>query len=456
MGDDAAKALALSAVRVTVNHNFDTAANRDSYFSTHANELKEKLWCTAGTKLYQYMSGGWKDRTILWKGTKGDTGNIPTVDIGSVTSGDISSVTKNTTSTGIALNFVLEKGDKGDKGDTGATGASGLNWRNEYLPTESYIINDAVHYTHGIIESLTGSYFCTQDADTTQPPVKNDAVNRPYWDVLSLHGAPGADGKDGVNATITVGEVITDADTTSFENVGSPSSAVWNIKIKKGDKGDTGDKGLNWREGGYDPDEIYNKDDGVSHNNKAWICLYDGTTGIEPTSTATNWDIFTDPGVQQFVGATATTDGTEGTVPKPITEDINKYLKGDGAWNDISSEPMTFKNKTVEDDTTYIVDTFAPSKKAKLDCSLISTGATRNYKFPNASGEMLLDTTINAILEKKFPVGHIEITTNSTNPSTYLGFGTWSLYGQGRTLVCYDTSSDFNSIGKTGEKKHIG
>ena len=40
-----------------------------------------------------------------------------------------------------------------------------------------------------------------------------------------------------------------------------------------------------------------------------------------------------------------------------------------------------------------------------------------------------------AILGAAFPVGCIYTSTNSANPSTYLGIGTWSAYGAGRVLV---------------------
>ena len=38
---------------------------------------------------------------------------------------------------------------------------------------------------------------------------------------------------------------------------------------------------------------------------------------------------------QDFTGATATTDGTGGKVPKPLAGEQNKYLKGDGTWGTI-------------------------------------------------------------------------------------------------------------------------
>lgn len=64
-----------------------------------------------------------------------------------------------------------------------------------------------------------------------------------------------------------------------------------------------------------------------------------------------------------------------------------------------------------------------------------------------------------AILEdnkKKYYVGKIVMDTANVNPATYLGFGTWQYWGQGRVPVGVDTTdSDFNSVEKTGgEKTH--
>ena len=54
---------------------------------------------------------------------------------------------------------------------------------------------------------------------------------------------------------------------------------------------------------------------------------------------------------------------------------------------------------------------------------------------------------------ESYPVGNILISTNNTNPSSYIG-GTWETYGSGRTLVGVDTNqSEFNTVNKTGGSK---
>jgi hypothetical protein len=97
--------------------------------------------------------------------------------------------------------------------------------------------------------------------------------------------------------------------------------------------------------------------------------------------------------VGSFQGATASAAGLAGAVPAPSSGQQSYALCGSGSWTDI----------------------------------------------------------ISTIIGKMYPVGHIMITENSNNPSTYLGVGTWAAYGTGRTLVGIDTSqTEFNTLAKTG------
>lgn len=60
------------------------------------------------------------------------------------------------------------------------------------------------------------------------------------------------------------------------------------------------------------------------------------------------------------------------------------------------------------------------------------------------------NTSVDAILDRVYPVGSIYMSVNSTNPSNYFG-GTWSKWGTGRVPVCVDTSNtNFDSVEKTG------
>ena len=54
-----------------------------------------------------------------------------------------------------------------------------------------------------------------------------------------------------------------------------------------------------------------------------------------------------------------------------------------------------------------------------------------------------------------YPIGSIYMNaSNSANPASLLGFGTWSSFGAGRVLTGLDSSqSEFNAIGETGGAK---
>jgi hypothetical protein len=54
----------------------------------------------------------------------------------------------------------------------------------------------------------------------------------------------------------------------------------------------------------------------------------------------------------------------------------------------------------------------------------------------------------------QFPVGYILISTVNTNPSTFLGYGTWSAFGAGRVMVGLDSGqTEFDTAEETGGAK---
>ena len=59
------------------------------------------------------------------------------------------------------------------------------------------------------------------------------------------------------------------------------------------------------------------------------------------------------------------------------------------------------------------------------------------------------------MLETIYPVGSIYINAGvATNPGTLLGFGTWTAFGTGRTIVGVDSSdTDFDTVRETGGSK---
>jgi len=70
---------------------------------------------------------------------------------------------------------------------------------------------------------------------------------------------------------------------------------------------------------------------------------------------------------------------------------------------------------------------------------------------------LVADTVSNNGLKQVYPVGSIYTNaSDSTNPATLLGFGTWERFGEGRVVVGVDsTDTDFDTVEKTGgEKTH--
>lgn len=65
------------------------------------------------------------------------------------------------------------------------------------------------------------------------------------------------------------------------------------------------------------------------------------------------------------------------------------------------------------------------------------------------------DSSDLTILAKAYPVGSVYINaTDSTNPGTLLGFGTWVAFGTGRTLVGIDAGqTEFDTAEETGGAK---
>ncbi len=82
-----------------------------------------------------------------------------------------------------------------------------------------------------------------------------------------------------------------------------------------------------------------------------------------------------------------------------------------------------------------------------------ATTVTASSHINTTGGQYQLNGT--NIFEKIYPVGSIYINaTNSTNPGTLLGFGTWVAFGAGKVPVGIDSSdSDFDTAEETGGSK---
>ena len=105
----------------------------------------------------------------------------------------------------------------------------------------------------------------------------------------------------------------------------------------------------------------------------------------------------------------------------------------------------------------------------EMDANLTHLGGDGTYVMPttdgtsgqvmstNGSGQVSFTTLtgVTATIANAYPVGSIYMNaTNSTNPATLLGFGTWSSFGAGRVLIGIDSSdTDFDTAEETGGSK---
>ena len=97
------------------------------------------------------------------------------------------------------------------------------------------------------------------------------------------------------------------------------------------------------------------------------------------------------------------------------------------------------------------------AKISELDTKVDKTTTIAGINLQdNITVAELVDALKIEMLKIENPVGHIRMETTNTNPATYLGFGTWVLWGAGRVPVGVDKSdTSFNTVEKTGGAKTV-
>jgi len=92
--------------------------------------------------------------------------------------------------------------------------------------------------------------------------------------------------------------------------------------------------------------------------------------------------------------------------------------------------------------------------KAALAGSPTQSFSATTAAFGTSTTQVATTAFVQAAMAALHPVGSVYITTVSTNPATLFGFGTWTAFAQGRTLVGLNPSDgDFNSSQETGGAK---
>lgn len=113
--------------------------------------------------------------------------------------------------------------------------------------------------------------------------------------------------------------------------------------------------------------------------------------------------------------------------------------------------------KGTEIDTEFTAIASAIASKADIN-SPTFTGTPAGPTASAGTNTTQIATTafVTAALSAVYPVGSIYINASvSTNPATLLGFGTWTVFGEGKVLVGLDsTDALFDTLEETGGSKN--
>jgi len=94
-----------------------------------------------------------------------------------------------------------------------------------------------------------------------------------------------------------------------------------------------------------------------------------------------------------------------------------------------------------------------PADNTATNLVLPSVGQQLTYPLDYTTQEILRGFMM-TVSSQAFPVGSIFISVVSTNPATLLGYGTWSAFATGKTLVGIDTGdADFDTVEEAGGNK---
>ena len=112
--------------------------------------------------------------------------------------------------------------------------------------------------------------------------------------------------------------------------------------------------------------------------------------------------------------------------------------------------------KGAEIDTEFTAIASAISSKTDINSPAFTGTPTAPTATSGTSTTQLATTAfVTAALQAVYPVGSIYINAaSSTNPSTLMGFGTWTEFGAGRVLVGINASDTlFDTLEETGGSK---
>jgi len=133
----------------------------------------------------------------------------------------------------------------------------------------------------------------------------------------------------------------------------------------------------------------------------------------------------------------------------------------------LAPTPSTATNNTQISTTAYVVNRIAQDIAGKANIAsptftgipaapTATAGTNTTQIATTAFVKNAVDASASATAAGAYPIGSIYINaTNSTNPATLLGFGTWVSFGTGRVLIGFDSSDPlFDTAEETGGSKN--
>lgn len=209
-----------------------------------------------------------------------------------------------------------------------------------------------------------------------------------------------------------------------------------------------------------------------SDSEKAKLGAIDATHYLAPLDTITELEALT--GMSDKARVYVEAETTDYFYDKQAVSGAVEAPPADGGyWRTVVSSGETAASVKAKYESNVDTNAYTDSEKTKVGTVATNadvtadaiSGATVKTAPDDSDKVPLFDTALKyisflnlkiAIGKFLMPVGTLREFNVSTNPATLFGFGTWTLYGVGRTTVCIDSAdTDFDTVDEEyGAKTH--